>query len=119
MTFRAILPVLRRGAADAPCRCCVAPMRSTSIWVEEDMADDAMQTRPADYLAWHDIAASAKRFVPDRRLVGEILSDEATADGVDLLVMGGYSHSRPREFILGGVTKRMLENGTLPVFVAH
>jgi nucleotide-binding universal stress UspA family protein len=33
--------------------------------------------------------------------------------------MGGYSHSRLREFILGGVTQHMLETATLPVLIAH
>ena len=103
----AALPVLRHAdAVDV-------------MWVEEDVADDAIQTGVIEYLAWHDIAASAKRLTPDRRFIGEMLLDEATADGANLLVMGGYSHSRLREFILGGVTQHMLENGTLPVFVAH
>ena len=41
------------------------------------------------------------------------------AAGTDLLVMGGYSHSRLREMILGGVTRHMLEKATLPLLLAH
>ena len=41
------------------------------------------------------------------------------AEGADLLVMGGYSHSRLREMILGGVTRHMLEKATLPLLLAH
>ena len=33
--------------------------------------------------------------------------------------MGGYSHSRLREMILGGVTRHMLEKATLPLLLAH
>ncbi|WP_323126782.1 universal stress protein [Acinetobacter baumannii] len=39
--------------------------------------------------------------------------------GADLLVMGGYGHSRFREFVLGGTTKTIMETMTLPTFMAH
>lgn len=39
--------------------------------------------------------------------------------GADLLVMGGYAHSRFREVLLGGVTKTVLESMTVPVLMAH
>jgi nucleotide-binding universal stress UspA family protein len=39
--------------------------------------------------------------------------------GTDLLVMGGYGHARLREWVLGGVTKTILETMTLPVLMAH
>jgi len=34
-------------------------------------------------------------------------------------VMGGYGHSRLREFVLGGVTRDMLERMTVPLLLAH
>ena len=37
----------------------------------------------------------------------------------DLLVMGGYGHSRFREFLLGGTTRGILGSMTLPVFMSH
>jgi nucleotide-binding universal stress UspA family protein len=89
------------------------------MWVEEDVEGDAVQTGLVGYLAWHGVAASAKRFAPDKRFIGEMLMDEAAKAKTDLVVMGGYSHSRLREFILGGVTQHMLEEATLPVLAAH
>ncbi|MPY73823.1 MAG: hypothetical protein GEU87_06160 [Alphaproteobacteria bacterium] len=89
------------------------------MWVEEDVEGDAVQTGLAGYLAWHGVAASAKPFQPGKRFIGELLMDEAAKASMDLIVMGGYSHSRLREFILGGVTQHMLENATLPVLAAH
>lgn len=89
------------------------------MWVEEDVEGDAVQTGLAGYLAWHGIAASTKRFQPGKRFIGELLMDEAVKANIDLVVMGGYSHSRLREFILGGVTQHMLEEATLPVLAAH
>lgn len=48
----------------------------------------------------------------------ELLS--RTADlGSDLLVMGGYGHSRLREWVLGGVTRTLLESMTIPVLMSH
>jgi nucleotide-binding universal stress UspA family protein len=37
----------------------------------------------------------------------------------DLLVMGGYGHSRTREWLLGGVTYRFLRQGLIPLLIAH
>jgi nucleotide-binding universal stress UspA family protein len=39
--------------------------------------------------------------------------------GADLMVMGAFHHSRWREFILGGVTLTVLEEATIPLFMAH
>ena len=38
---------------------------------------------------------------------------------VDFIVMGGYGHSRLREFVLGGVTRSMLQTMTAPVLMSH
>lgn len=89
------------------------------MWVEEGVDVDAVQTGLGSYLAWHGVSASDKRFTPDKRFIGEMLMDEAAKAKIDLVVMGGYSHSRLREFILGGVTQHMLEETTLPVLTAH
>ncbi len=106
-TVEAALPLLRHAAA------------VDVMWVEEDVDSDAVQTGLVGYLAWHGIAASARRFKPDKRFIGELLMAEAAKSTMDLVVMGGYSHSRLREFILGGVTQHMLEESTLPVLTAH
>ena len=55
----------------------------------------------------------------DGRPIGEILLSAAEADKSDLLVMGAYSHSRLREYILGGATRHILDESNLPVFMAH
>ena len=41
------------------------------------------------------------------------------SEGIDLLVMGAYGHSRARERVFGGVTRTMLESMTLPVLMSH
>lgn len=47
------------------------------------------------------------------------LLQRARETGADLLVMGGYGHSRLREAVLGGVTRSMLHDATLPVLMAR
>jgi nucleotide-binding universal stress UspA family protein len=39
--------------------------------------------------------------------------------GADLIVMGGYGHSRLREMLLGGATAAILESMTVPVLMSH
>jgi nucleotide-binding universal stress UspA family protein len=39
--------------------------------------------------------------------------------GADLLVMGGYGHSRFREMIMGGTTRTILESMEIPVLMSH
>ena len=51
--------------------------------------------------------------------VGDTILSHAADAGADFLVMGGYGHSRLREFILGGVTRGILGTMTVPVLMSH
>jgi nucleotide-binding universal stress UspA family protein len=51
--------------------------------------------------------------------VGEALLTRADDLGADLVVTGGYGHSRMAEFLLGGVTRRLLSRMTVPVLLSH
>jgi len=51
--------------------------------------------------------------------VAEALLSHVADTGADLLVMGGYGHSRAWELALGGVTRTMLKSMTLPVLMSH
>ena len=71
------------------------------------------------HLARHGIKVDVKRITsPDIDTASTILSYAADAS-TDLIVMGGYGHSRLREFILGGVTHGLLESMTVPVLMSH
>lgn len=73
----------------------------------------------AAYLALHDINADIVMFPSIRNSVGAGLLEAARQFGCDLLSMGAYSHSRLRQLILGGVTRHVLENATLPVMMTR
>jgi len=51
--------------------------------------------------------------------IGEELRAFVAAQGVELLIMGGFGHSRMREFVLGGATAAMLEAPPCPVLMSH
>jgi nucleotide-binding universal stress UspA family protein len=73
----------------------------------------------AQHLARHGLKVELKPLVaPDTDVPNTILSYAADSS-TDFIVMGGYGHSRLREFILGGATRGMLESMTVPTFMAH
>jgi nucleotide-binding universal stress UspA family protein len=73
----------------------------------------------AQHLARHGLKVELRPLVaPDTDVPNTILSYAADSD-TDFIVMGGYGHSRLREFILGGATHGMLESMTVPTLMAH
>jgi nucleotide-binding universal stress UspA family protein len=72
----------------------------------------------ADYLGWQGIVCSLHALYPESS-AGAALLARASELGTDLLVMGGYGHSRMRELIFGGVTLHVLSHYDLPMLIAH
>lgn len=81
--------------------------------------DDLPGAGIAEHLARHDLNVELKRLVaPDMDVANTVLSYAADVSA-DFIVMGGYGHSRLREFVLGGATRGMLQSMTVPVLMAH
>ena len=89
------------------------------LTAESGKTDPSVADRLSDYLAWHGILAAAKPVEPTGGSVGASLLITAQDLGADLLVMGGYTHSRLRQLILGGVTRHMLAHAEIPVLMNH
>lgn len=87
--------------------------------VEDDWTDEGSHTHLCHDLSWHNRNTVVRRIDRGTEHAAEKLLVEATAEGADLLVMGGYSHSRLRETLFGGVTQRILRGADLPVLMAH
>ena len=51
--------------------------------------------------------------------VAATLDAYAVSSGADLTVMGGFGHSRFREFILGGVTRELSASTSVPLLLSH
>jgi nucleotide-binding universal stress UspA family protein len=71
------------------------------------------------HLRRHGVMAEAMRIKASEGDVGRLLLTTAKTLGADMMVMGAFHHSRWREFILGGVTLTVLEEATIPLFMAH
>jgi nucleotide-binding universal stress UspA family protein len=83
-------------------------------------ADEVPSSDMAEHLARHGLNVSAARTVADASISdGDALLGYASDTSADLLVVGGYGHSRARELILGGVSRELLDHMTLPVLMSH
>lgn len=71
------------------------------------------------HLARHGVKAEAAHTVANDIPDGEALLSYAADIGADLIVAGGYGHSRAREMVFGGVTRTLIEEMTVPVFLSH
>nr|TFG53502.1 MAG: hypothetical protein E4H34_03625 [Hyphomicrobiales bacterium] len=71
-----------------------------------------------EYLMLHGISCTERVIERGSRKTGEVLLDAATG-AADLLVVGGYGHSRIRESLIGGVTQHVITHAKLPVFMVH
>lgn len=110
-----------RAVAEA--RPFLARAKQVEILVVETGKPDANEIPGADlakHLARHGLKVELRRVLAQS--TGDIDStilNAVTDSGIDLVVMGGYGHSRLREFVLGGVTRGMIESMTAPVLMAH
>ncbi|KAA3634733.1 MAG: universal stress protein [Proteobacteria bacterium] len=71
------------------------------------------------HLARHDVNTVVNSTVSRDIDVGDTLLSRASDEGVDLIVMGAYGHSRFRELVLGGATRHLLNHMTVPVLMSH
>lgn len=97
--------------------------RAGSVEVITMTSDD--ETAPAllddlnDALAIRGLTASMRAVDHASSGDGAQLLAAATETGADMIVMGGYGHSRLRQLVFGGVTRHMLRHVTVPVLMAH
>ncbi len=71
------------------------------------------------YLGRHGVGATAHEYGAEDGDIGAYILSAVADLGVDMLVMGGYGHSRAREWVLGGATRSVLEAMTVPVLMSH
>ena len=71
------------------------------------------------HLARHDLKVDVKRIVATDTDVANTILSHAADTSADFIVMGGYGHSRLREFVLGGATRGILSSMTVPTLLSH
>lgn len=80
---------------------------------------EASPAQLAKYLARSGLPVETVSFEADRGNVQSSLLSVAADESLDLLVMGGYGHSRLQETVFGGVTREMFRSMTIPVLMSH
>jgi nucleotide-binding universal stress UspA family protein len=73
----------------------------------------------AEHLAQHGLNVKVTRTVSGDVDVANVILSHAADSGANLIVMGGYGHSRLRELILGGATRGILASMTVPTLMSH
>jgi nucleotide-binding universal stress UspA family protein len=71
------------------------------------------------HLARHGLKVDVHRIPGGDIDVADGLLSHAADSAADFMVMGGYGHSRLREFVLGGVTRSIFQSMTVPVLLSH
>jgi nucleotide-binding universal stress UspA family protein len=86
---------------------------------ERDKSGEITGTNMRRHLARHGIEVVIKHITGAGADVQNAILSHAAGSGTDFIVLGGYGHSRLREFILGGVTRSILRSMTVPVLMSH
>ncbi len=73
----------------------------------------------AAHLARHGVRANAVVRETKSRPVSAVLLEHAREMPAQLIVAGGYGHSRLREWALGGVTRELIRSAPIPVLFSH
>lgn len=105
------LPLLRR--AEKVRILAVNPQRGLDGHGDTPGADVALA------LARHGVIAEAQQTVSEELEVADVLLSRAADYGSDLIVLGAYAHSRLRDLVLGGVTRSLLRQMTVPLLMSH
>ena len=94
--------------------------RVVILSIDEDARTDlAACERLRQALVWHNRSITVRCLPAADDEPADTLLRHASSLGADLLVMGGYGHSRMREVVFGGFTRRVLHAADLAVLMAH
>jgi nucleotide-binding universal stress UspA family protein len=94
--------------------------RVVILMVDEDEETDEGSCERLRYaLSWHNPKTTVQRLKQDERPAFETMLAAAGAVEAEVLVMGGYGHSRVREVIVGGFTRHVLAGAEPPILMTH
>jgi nucleotide-binding universal stress UspA family protein len=108
-----------RALADAlPLLKTARDVRVLTVLGDKPAATEGLGGEVVRHLARHGVTAGIDEIRAAGRPIGKVLEDHV-AGTADLLVMGGFGHSRARDFLLGGATQSILRQPPAPVFLSH
>ncbi|GAA4052904.1 universal stress protein [Parerythrobacter jejuensis] len=109
--LRNAMPVLRRAS-----KVFLACVKEHGDSVDDF---DFPPLKGAEYLARHGIESEIVELAKADRKVAAVLYDAAARREAGMIVMGAYGHWRLAERVFGGVTRAMLSDVKLPLFMTH
>jgi nucleotide-binding universal stress UspA family protein len=108
-----------RALRDAMPLLAAADALTTITLNASNLPADASPDRLLKHLARKSLPARSVSLDSDRSVIQSSILSIAADEGLDLLVMGGYDHSRLQETVFGGVTREMFRAMTVPVLMSH
>ena len=103
------LPILRRAESVD-----LVTFETAAATLPAEAGEDVVRQ-----LGRHGVKVTVDRDRATDMKVGDLILANADDRGSDLIVMGGYGHSRIRERVLGGATRALLDVMTVPVLMSH
>lgn len=103
------MPLLRQGSV----------VSIVQITGEKDLSQAATPADAVRNLKLHGIDAEVVEIALENRDAAATLQSYCRRDNRELLVMGAFGHSRARQFVLGGVTRSVLDAPGLPILISH
>lgn len=86
---------------------------------EKDLTGIAPAKNIAAHIERYGVAVRVVDLKMDADGVGSTIDKHAVKTGADLIVMGAFGRSRLREFVLGGVTRKLTRSSSKPLLLAH
>lgn len=87
--------------------------------IGKPMKESVFETDIGVHLSRHGVVAEVHKIQQTDIGIAEFFLSRASDYNADLMVMGMFGHSRLREYVLGGVTRTLLQSMTLPVLFSH
>lgn len=95
----------------------------TILVVDGDLDPDHFGENPGSnllcHLSRHEARVHVAQVSSQGAPIAQVISAETHRRGADLLVVGAYSHSRSTEALFGGVTRSLLSDIRIPMFISR
>jgi nucleotide-binding universal stress UspA family protein len=109
-----------RALADAmPILKLAGRVHIVSVFGEKGLNTHCTAADLGKYLSAHAVTYSIETPTLHQGSIGDFLTEQAQTCGADMMVMGAFGHSRLREFVLGGATRSIMREPSLPIFMSH
>ena len=117
IAWDASVPAARAAAAARPLLKGIRTIEVLSF--KELYSQTADPSQLVEYLAWHGLPSRGRILTKNQNSTADALILAAAERDADILIMGGFGHSRFEEIILGGTTRDVLQRSTLPILMMH